>query len=225
MPEGFQDWSGRTFRNVDLSNTSWKETMLVNARFSGLITGLVVNDIEVAPLIDAEMSRRFPERAKLRPADAAGVREAWAVIADLWAASKARAAALSEEALDRRLEDDEWSWSENFRHLIMVTDGWISGTVLGRTGHFHPIGVPPSFLTDVPGIDVHASPTWAEVVAAREDRMAIVQHLVEDLADADLERPCGEHTLRACILTVLDEEWHHNWYANRDLDRQQQAQK
>ena len=79
----------------------------------------------------------------------------------------------------------------------MVTDGWISGTVLGRTGHFHPIGVPPSFLTDVPGIDVHASPTWAEVVAAREDRMAIVQHLVEDLADADLERPCGEHTLHS----------------------------
>ena len=73
MPEGFQDWSGQTFRNVDLSDTSWKETVLVNARFSGLITGLVVNDIEVAPLIDTEMNRRFPERTKLRPADAAGV--------------------------------------------------------------------------------------------------------------------------------------------------------
>jgi hypothetical protein len=193
--------------------------VLVHARFSGLITGLVVNDIEVAPLIDAEMNRRFPERTKLRPADAAGVREAWAVIADLWAASKARAASLSEEALDRRPEADEWSWSENFRHLIMVTDGWISGTVLGRTGHFHPIGVPPSFLTDVPGIDVHAAPTWPEVVAAREDRMATVEQLIADLTDADLERPCGEHTLHSCILTVLDEEWHHNWFANRDLDR------
>jgi hypothetical protein len=31
------------------------EAMLVNARFSGLIHGLVVNDIELAPLIDAEM--------------------------------------------------------------------------------------------------------------------------------------------------------------------------
>jgi hypothetical protein len=165
------------------------------------------------------MDRRFPERAKLRPADVGGVREAWAVVEELWAASKTRAAALSEDVLHRRLEDDEWSWSENFRHLVMVTDGWISGTVLGRTGHFHPIGVPPSFLTDVPGIDVHASPTWAEVVVAREDRMAIVRRLVEEVADADLERRCGEHTLRDCIRTVLDEEWHHNWYANRDLDQ------
>ena len=169
--------------------------MLVNARLSGLIDGLVVNDIEVAPLIDAEMSRRFPQRAKLRPADAAGVREAWAVIENLWAASKTRAAVLPEDVLDRRLEDDEWSWSENFRHLIMVTDCWISGTVLGRTGHFHPIGVPPSFLVDVPGIDVDASPTWPEVVAGRADRMAIVRSLIDDLSDADLERRCGEHSL------------------------------
>jgi hypothetical protein len=49
--------------------------------------------------------------------------------------------------------------------------------------------------------------------------MATVEQLIADLADADLERPCGEHTLHSCILTVLDEEWHHNWYANRDLDR------
>lgn len=219
MPEGFQDWSGRTFSKVNLSNTRWKETMLVDARFSGLITGLVVNDIEVAPLIDAEMTRRFPERSKLRPADAGGVRQAWVVVDELWAASKARAAEVSEDVLQQRLEADEWSWSENFRHLIMVTDSWITGTVLGRTGQFHPIGVPPSFLNDLPGIDVNASPTWAEVVAVREDRVATVEHLVEDLADADLARPCGEHTLLDCIRTVLDEEWHHNWYANRDLDR------
>ena len=218
MPEGFEDWSGRTFRNVDLSDTRWKETTLVNARFSGLIIGLVVNDIEIAPLVDAEMNRRFPERTKLRPTTAAGMREAWSVIEDLWAASKLRAAALPEDVIHRRLEEDEWSWSENFRHLIMVTDGWISGSVLGQTGQFHPIGVPPSFLTDVPGIDVHASPSWVEIVAAREDRMAIVKDLLEGLADADLERRCGEHTLRSCVLTVLDEEWHHNWYANRDLD-------
>jgi hypothetical protein len=54
VPEGFQNWSGRTFRNVDLSSTRWKETMLVNARFSGLITGLVVNDIDGGQqLVDA----------------------------------------------------------------------------------------------------------------------------------------------------------------------------
>ena len=27
MPEGFQDWAGRTFRNVDLSNDQLKERL------------------------------------------------------------------------------------------------------------------------------------------------------------------------------------------------------
>ena len=56
------DLSGARLRNVDLTGARVMEANLVNARFSGLIIGLVVNDIEVAPLITAEMDRRYPER-------------------------------------------------------------------------------------------------------------------------------------------------------------------
>ncbi len=214
------DLTGARGRNVNLSGARMMEAMLVDARFSGLIHGLVINDVEVAPLITAEMDRRYPERMKLRPSDADGVREAWAVIEDLWAATMKRASALPESLLHERVENDEWSFLETLRHLIMVTDGWISGTVLGRTGHFHPFGVLPSFITDPApfGIDPTVDPPLDDVVPAREERMAIVRSLVHDMTDAGLQRPCNEHTVLSCLTTVFDEEWHHNWFANRDLD-------
>ena len=218
VPEGFEDWSGRTFSNMNLSNTRWRETMLVNARFSGLITGLVINDVEVAPLIAAEMLRRHPERAKLLPRTADEAREAWSVIEELWAATKERAATLDEETLQQRL-DDEWSCAETFRHLVFVTDGWITRTVRGSDQLHHPWGVPPSFLSDLEWIDASAQPSWDEIVPLREERMATVRALVDGLIDADLDRVCGEHILRNCIWTVLDEEWFHNHFANRDLDQ------
>jgi hypothetical protein len=85
---------------------------------------------------------------------------------------------------------------------------------------FHPIGQPPSFITDLEsfGIDGSADPTVAEVLTVREDRMATARALVQRLDDDELARPCGEHTVRSCLWTVLDEEWHHDWFANRDLD-------
>jgi hypothetical protein len=214
------DLSGARFQNVNLTGASFREAMLVDARFSGLIHGLVVNDIEVAPLITAEMDRRFPERTKLRPTDADGARAAWSVVEDLWAATKARAEALPEARLHERV-DGEWSFLETLRHLVFVTDAWISGNVLGRTGQFHPFAVAPSFVTDVTpfGIDPDADPRFAAVVVAREDRMGIVRDLVGTVTDDDLARRRGEHTTLACLCTCFDEEWHHNWFANRDLDR------
>jgi hypothetical protein len=214
------DLSGARFENVVLTGATFREAMLVNARLSGLIIGLVVNDIEVAPLIAAEMTRRHPERTKLTPSDAAGVREAWAVIEDLWAATKARIATLPEPVLHERV-DGEWSTLETLRHLVMVTDAWISGNVLGQTQQFHPIGVVPSFITDLTpfGIDATADPPSDEVIAVREGRMDVVRRLVADIDDDDLHRRHGDHTVLRCLLTLFDEEWHHNWYANRDLDK------
>jgi hypothetical protein len=213
------DLSGARFENVNLTGAQFREAVLVNARFSGLIDGMTVNDVEVAPLIVAEMRRRHPELARLTPTDAAGVRAAWAVIEELWAATKARTLALTDEVLHRRV-DDEWSVLETLRHMIFVSDAWIGRTVLGRTGHFYRYGMPPSFITDPApfGIDLTGDPPLAEIIAEREERMEMVRSLVEDLDDESLGRQCGEHTLLRCLWTLFDEEWHHNFYANRDLD-------
>jgi len=202
---GFEDWSGRTFKQINLNNTVWKEADLVGARFSGRIDGLVINDVEVAPLIAAEMDRRHPERTKLRPADHAAVPEAWGVIEQLWDASKARAASADESLLHERPEPDEFSWCESYRHLIFVTDAWISKNALG-VEDWHPWGMPPSFWPAPEGVDVDASPSWAEVVEAREGRMALVRSHLDAI---DLQ----------CLRVVLGEEWAHNHFANRDLDQ------
>jgi len=205
VADGFEDWSGRTFKLLNLSNTVWKEADLVGARFSGRIDGLVINGIEVAPLIEAELDRRYPERLQLRPTSNAEAPAAWAVIESLWAGSKARAAEVDESLLHARLEEDEYSWSDNFRHLVFFTDAWVGNNALGIED-WHPLGVPPSFAPWPPGSDPSATPTWAEVVAARESRMALVRDNLDTLP---------MHVVRV----VLDEEWAHNWYANRDLDQ------
>jgi hypothetical protein len=214
------DLSGARLRNVDLTGAQIMEANLVNARLSGLIIGLVVNDVEVAPLIIAEMDRRYPERRKLRPTDAEGVRVAWSVIESLWSETKARAAALDETTLHIRV-DGEWSFLETLRHLVFVTDAWISGNILGRTGRFHALAVAPSFIPDprALGLDTDADPPFADVLAIREDRMATVRELVAGVSDDELGRRCGDQNVLSCLCTLFDEEWHHNWYANRDLDK------
>jgi hypothetical protein len=75
--------------------------------------------------------------------------------------------AVARVTLHERL-DGEWSYLETLRHLLFVTDVWIAGNVLGRQDHFHPFGVPPSFVPDPArfGIDVAAEPAFDEVVVA-----------------------------------------------------------
>ena len=214
-----QDQRGARFENADLTGAVFKEVVLVNARISGLIDGLRVNDVEVAPLIRAELDRRHPERTKLRPTTADGAREAWAIIERLWADTIARVRDLPEPVLHTRV-DGEWSFLETLRHLVFVIDAWISGNVLGETSQFHPLGVAPSFIPDpaAMGIEVDADPTLDEVLVVVESRNQIVRDLVGTLTDGELERSCGEHTLQRCLWTLFDEEWHHHWFATRDLE-------
>lgn len=213
------DLSEARFHNVNLAGAKITEAFLLNARISGMIAGLVVNDVEVAPLISAELDRRYPERRKLSPDDADGVRVALDVVEGLWSTTKRRMNGLPEALLHERV-DGEWSCLETFRHLVFVTDLWISGNALGRTDHFHPFGMPPSFMTEPErfGIDVDVDPPASEVIAAREQRLDIVREFVSTLTDDELRRNTSEGSVANCLHTYFNEEWHHNWFANRDLD-------
>jgi DinB superfamily/Pentapeptide repeats (8 copies) len=224
------DLSGARFRNVDLSGAKVVDAMLVNASFSGMIDGLTINDIEVAPLIVAEMERRYPERATLFPRDPEGLRRAWATMEATWQATTERARALPDETRHASV-DEEWSFVDTLRHLIFVTDGWISRTVLGAAKPFHPLALPPAFVTDVEGfgIDPSADPTFDEVLTARADRQAVVRNLIAGITAEELARRCDQnpapgyppdtqHVVLDCIHIVIDEEWAHHLYAVRDLD-------
>jgi DinB superfamily/Pentapeptide repeats (8 copies) len=224
------DLSEARFRNVDLSGAKVVDAMLTNASFSGMIEGLTINDIEVAPLIGAEMERRYPERAMLFARDPEGLRQAWAAIEATWQPTTDRARGLPDDVRRARV-DEEWSFVETLRHLIFVTDSWISRTVLGEARPYHRLALPPSFVTDLTdvGIDASADPTFEEVLDARADRLSVVRNLLAGISTEELARRCDQNpapgyppettqTVVDCIHVVIDEEWAHHRYAVRDLD-------
>jgi hypothetical protein len=221
--------SGARFRAVDMSGVKMVDTLLVGADLSGLIIGLRVNGVEVAPLIGAELDRLHPERVQLRPRDAAGMVTACDTLDAMWAPTMERVRRLPEPALHERV-DEEWSFLETLRHLVFVVDSWVSHAGLGEAKPYSAIGVVPSFLGDPTpyGIDPDADPDLDDVLAVRADRLGLVRRLAETLTDAELEDrgpdpkepgypPDTDHSMGECLRVVFDEEWCHHQYAIRDL--------
>ena len=68
------DLAGARFRDVDMSRVVMRGVDLVDVDITGEIVNLTINGVDVAPLIDAELNRRNPDRVKMRPADPAGFR-------------------------------------------------------------------------------------------------------------------------------------------------------
>src|SRR5262249_9123559 len=94
------DFRGARFRDCDLRDVKITDALLINADISGLIQGLRVNGGEVAPLVEAELDRRDPTRVELRAATGVqGMRDAWTLIEEHWAATVERAQRLPEAAL------------------------------------------------------------------------------------------------------------------------------
>lgn len=224
------DWSGAVLREVVLSGARMTGVLLDGADIDGVIDGLVVNGVEVAPLIEAELDRRHPERLALRPTDADGLRAAWAAIESMWAPTMARAAALPEVDVWTSVRG-EWCFADTLRHLVFVTDMWLGRAVLGDDDAFHPIGLPATFMSDVAslGIDASARPTYDAVVAARADRVARLRDFAAGLTDEDVAQlrtspggpgwpPPGERTVLSCLRVILNDEWAHHRFAVRDLD-------
>lgn len=202
---------------------------------SGDVEGLVVNGVEVAPLVEAELARRHPDYAAMKPTDAAGFRHAWDVVEELWAGTVERARGFAPEQLHESV-DGEWSFTETLRHLAFATECWVGRALRGDASPHHPLSLPWDGMPDTPGVprDRDVRPALDEVLALRHDRMAWVRRAVDGLTDADLDRevtvpegvgwpPAGE-TMPASqpLLVVLNEEWWHRQYAERDLTVLQQ---
>jgi hypothetical protein len=218
------DWSGAVLREVVLSGARMTGVLLDGADIDGVIDGLVVNGVQVGPLVEAELDRLHPERLALRPTDAEGVREGWRVVEAMWAPTMARAAGLPDAGVWTSVRG-EWCFADTVRHLVFVVDLWLGRAVLGQDA-FHPVGMPASFMPMAGlGIDAPVRPTYAEVVAARADRVARVRDFAAGLTDEALSRaatsPSGppvERTVLDCLRVILDEEWAHHQFAVRDLD-------
>lgn len=234
VPEQFRgarfdgvDMTGATFREADLTGVRMYGVLLTGADIDGDIRGLRLNGVEVAPLVEAELDRRFPVRVKLRATTPEGLREAWSAVEALWRETAQRVSGWPEEAL-RRSVNEEWSYLQTLRHLVFVTDAWLGHAVWGTA--FHPLGVAAAFMTDASsyGIDDSADPSVAEVLAVRADRVALVRSYLDKVTQEELDLvrapnhdpgwpPPAARTAVDCLRVVLNEEWAHHQFAIRDL--------
>ncbi|HXR23239.1 MAG TPA: DinB family protein [Acidimicrobiales bacterium] len=225
------DLRGARFTDCDLTGVTIRDGWLVDVRISGHLSNFTVNGVDVTDFVSAELDRRHPERVQFREGQTADdVRAMWDTIERLWGEAVERAGRLPAAARAEQV-DEEWSFEQTLRHLIFITDAWASRTVLDEPMPYHPIGLPQSWYPAADaaalGIDVAAQSDYAEILAVRADRMAVVRRIVDGLTDDDLGRRCHrspapgypdeEPAVVECIGVVMDEEIEHYRFAVRDL--------
>ena len=224
------DLSGARFRGVDLSGIVMRGVELVNADIHGEIDNLTINGVSIGPLVTAELDRRYPDRVKMRPEDPAGFREAWRTVERIWGQTVDRARRLPPELLHESV-DGEWSFIETQRHLVMASESWVIRAILGNPSPWHALSLPWDEMPDTPGVprDREVRPSLDAVLELRRDRMAIVRGVIGGLTDESLAEdtepvegpgwpPPRSFPVRDCLLVVLNEEWQHRLFAERDLD-------
>ena len=214
------DLSGVVMRGVEIAEADIDAPWLVHGEY------FRVNGVDVLPFVEAELNRRFPGRSEQRAEDPDGLRAAWAALERTWSATLERAEALPPGAVDVSV-DGEWSFAQTLRHLIMATDTWLGRAVLEREQPYHPLGLAnPEAEQD--GLDMSifktSTPSYAEVLEARADRVAMVRDFLATVTPEVLAEPhknpwAPQHqeTTRSCLHVILEEEWEHHRYAVRDL--------
>lgn len=216
------DLSGAVMRGVDVNDADIDAPWLIEAGAS-----LLVNGVDVAPFVDAELNRRFPGRELRLATDPAGLREAWAAVERQWAATLERVAAMPEGTVDVSV-DGEWSFAQTVRHLVMATDTWLRRAILELPEPYHPLGQPNTEYAldgNDPSVFWMTEPTWDEVLAVRSERMGMVRAYLAGVTAEELAQPRQNpwapqypETVLSCLRTILEEEWEHHRFAVRDLE-------
>ena len=215
------DFRGVTMRAVDLDGLDVDDHDLQFGR-------LVVNGVDVVPLVEAELDRRFPGRALQHATTPEGLREGWVAVQDAWAETVDGTPA---ELRDVQV-DGEWSLVQTLRHLVLATDAWLRGGVHGEEQPFHEIGLPFSGAGQM-GFDMSVfrdgaagDVSYEEVLEVRADRQKRVTAFLADTTPALLADPRSNPwnpsddwapTVGDCIRVILEEEWAHLRYLRRDL--------
>ncbi len=257
-----EDLTGSTFERVDLSGSRLHRVRLRDARvdrmdltggdlrnvvmyggrltveladvdINGELENVVINGVEVAPLIEAELARRHPEYGLLKATTADGFREVWPLLEEQWAQTVARARRLEahDPALLHESVNEEWSVIETLRHMLFVHDSWVRRGLLAEPRPWHPIALPWDQMADTPGVprDREVRPSLDEVLALRAERQGQVRDYLAGLTDTDLAGsttpvdapgwpPPGESLpVREPLLVLLNEEWWHRQFVERDM--------
>jgi DinB superfamily/Pentapeptide repeats (8 copies) len=233
MPEEFEgdlagavfwgaDLSGARFRDVNLTGATITHSWVVDVTIDALVERVVINGVDVTAFVN-ERDPWYPLRAMLRASTPTEMQATWTALEKEWGKTIGRALELPEERLHERV-DDEWSFVETVRHLVMAMDKWFTAPVLGE--EFHPIGLPNTGSVDFPwpNLDYESKPSVREALAVRAERSDRFRAYLATVDPGDLTRSVdvlenGPNQIQECIYTVFEEEFWHNRYAVRDLAR------
>jgi hypothetical protein len=215
----FSDVSGVRMRAVDVDGLDIDSHDL-------FLGSLIVNGVDVVPLVDAELDRQFPGRELQRAQAPEGLREGWVAVQSAWQET----VTTTPESLVNVRVQDEWSLAQTLRHLILATDAWLGGGVQQKPQPFHEIGLVFTGAAQM-GFDLsifrEEAPAYEEILAVRAERQ---QQVTDFLATATVQslaeerrNPWGGDDWRPsvgdCLRVILEEEWAHLRYIRRDLAR------
>jgi uncharacterized damage-inducible protein DinB len=222
------DFSGAQVKAAKLHHVTLRGVELFDVEISGDLKGVVVNGVDIAPLVEAELDRRDPLRAKMRADDVPAFHQAWAIVQRLWADTVERAQKLPDETLHTSV-DGEWSFIQTLRHLNFASAAWVGRMILGDESPWHPLDLPWDEAPHWEAIprDREARPTLDEVLAVRRERQAMVSGVIDALTEERLASNVSctapgwprleDFPLKECLFIVVNEEYEHRQFAERDL--------
>jgi hypothetical protein len=182
---------------------------------------LWVNGVDVVPLVETELNHRFPGRELKTETTPDGLRAAWVAVEKACAAVLPTASGLEDVSVD-----GEWSFSQTLRHLVMATNVWLHGAILGQEQPFHWIGQPfAEYEPEGGDMTFFREPaSYEEVLAVRGEHQAMVRDYLATVTDEVLAEtrphpwaPERRGQVLHCLHVILNEEWEHQRYAIRDL--------
>lgn len=220
-------FTGATFRFSDLSGVAVRGCDVAGLDIDShdlALGALLVNGVDVVPLVEAELNRRLPGRELKDATTPEGLSDAWVAVQDAWSAA---VSGTPPDLIDAHVED-EWSLAQTLRHLILATDTWLRGATLRVEQPFHEIGLIFTGAERM-GFDMSVfrsdPPAWPEILDVRAEHQQQVTDFLATVTPEILaeERPdpWGDDgwrpTVGDCIRVILEEEWAHLRYVLRDL--------
>ena len=226
----YKDLSGTTVRECRLNGVRVVGVEMIGGEVDGHLENLVVNGVDVMPLVEAELDRQHPVRKLMRSDDPEALRRAWAELVATWENTIERARTLTEPQRHEQVRG-EWSITQTVRHLIFVVDAWFSRAIRRDALPYHPAGLPPELMGGIEEmrIDPEAMPSFDEAVDLWRARSRLVTQFLTAATDDGLGAECERYvgplwppvragtTVVRCLRVVLNEVWAHHRFATRDL--------
>jgi uncharacterized damage-inducible protein DinB len=203
-----RDLSGSVFRDVNLRGAAFddvnlSEVTIRGAYLAGLsidqsdIAGMTVSGVRIDLLVEAELDRRDPWRARLRIADPYNperLRDVLRSLGELREEFAHLLRSLSLDTLTTRSAPGSWSALECLRHMVFVEELYTNRYLLRSDAPWYRAGLVADFLTGDPEYaDVGSEPTddLEAVLAAWSAIHARTVAFVSRATADDLRRETG----------------------------------